>query len=118
MRNEGVEVVPIKLEVFAADYRIPESSSTQQWVKAFSRDSVTIEAVVVAGDQVLAACAPAAVDTTGPGGWEVWTLAKDSGARLGSCAVAGSRGPRFDGMAVANEQVYVSTNDGAVVCLR
>jgi hypothetical protein len=117
-RAYGVWPGSRKLELFAADYRTPESSQTRQWVRAFDRDSVKVEALVVSGDKVFAACAPAVADSSGSGSWQVLAFARDNGSGIGACTAGAGTGPRFDGMAAAEGQLYVSTLDGAVVCLR
>jgi hypothetical protein len=109
-----------KLEIFAADYVANTGSTTNQWVRPYDQDRVLVEALLVAGGQVVAACAPARQDSSKvrSGSWGVLVLDKQTGQQAASVEVGTGLGPRFDGMAAAGGRLFVSTKDGAVVCLK
>jgi hypothetical protein len=70
-----------------------------------------VEALALAGDVVLAA-----VSRAGPqAGGELWLLAGKDGARLATHKLPAA--PAFDAVAIANGEVYVALQDGAVLCL-
>jgi outer membrane protein assembly factor BamB/ubiquinone/menaquinone biosynthesis C-methylase UbiE len=108
-----------KLELFAADYTQSTNSATSQWVRPFDKQTVRIEALLVAGDRIFVGCAPEKADSSGVrnGVWQVTAFAKEDGREVARVNASSGRGPRFDGMATAHGRLFVSTLDGTVVCL-
>jgi outer membrane protein assembly factor BamB len=78
-----------------------------------------VQAVVVAGDKVLAGIADNPVNPKGdsPPGLqkgELWVISTD-GNKLAAHPLPAA--PAYDGIAIANGKVYVSLTDGSVACL-
>ena len=67
-------------------------------------------AVLLAGETLFAAHQGA-----GGKGGELWALSKADGRKLGQIALPAA--PRWDGMAAAGGRLFVSTQDGRVLCL-
>jgi hypothetical protein len=81
---------------------------------------IRVRAMVLA-DNVLFAAGPSAetgvwsVDHEKDAGAVVMAVSASDGSELGRCPLDAS--PAFDGMAAAYGRLYISTEDGAVVCL-
>ncbi len=94
---------------------------------AWSVDTPTgtlVKALLVAGDRVFVACRPGALAginlytmamADGPDNGEVRVYSAADGKELGRINL-GAR-PRFDGMAATEGRLYVSAEDGKVLCL-
>ena len=86
------------------------------------RLDIRVTAMVRAGDTIFVAGSPDIVDPKDPhGAWEgrkggvLAAFAAKDGKKLGEVKLASP--PAWDGMAAARGRLYVSLQDGAVVCL-
>ena len=86
-----------------------EDEPARSWsVKA--EDSRRIRALVVAGQDLLVAAAAAHRK-----GAVLSYLSKTDGRKIGQVELPAV--PRWDGLAVADDRLYISTEDGRVLCL-
>jgi len=74
-------------------------------------------AMVLAEDDLLVAGGPSlpGAETAGEPG-SLWIVSRQNGAKLAECPLPAV--PVFDGMALADAGVFISTKDGTLVCLR
>ena len=77
------------------------------WEVAMPADSL-LKAIVVAGDSVLVAGSDAS-------GGVLWRFAADSGKEISKIALPAV--PRFDGLAVAGGALFITLENGNVICL-
>ncbi|MBI5723809.1 MAG: hypothetical protein HZA50_07625 [Planctomycetes bacterium] len=75
-------------------------------------DGVWMKAVLLAGDAVFFAMHPNLGD---PAKGELWITGASDGKDLGKIIVSGA--PRFDGLAASEGRLFVSTQNGKVICL-
>jgi outer membrane protein assembly factor BamB len=98
-------------------FAIKRGEQKPQWER---RLRIRVRAMVLA-DNVLFAAGPSAetgvwsVDHEKDAGAVVMAVSASDGSELGRCPLDAS--PAFDGMAAAYGRLYISTEDGAVVCL-
>ncbi len=86
-------------------------SGKRGWKIELTKPAIYVEALVLADDVGLAAVSsgPAA-----PGG-ELWALSPKDGSRLATHPLPAA--PAFDGLAIAKEKVFLTLQDGTVMCL-
>jgi len=87
-----------------------------------ARIPVRVTAMVLAGEALFAAGPPDVVPDDDPyaayeghKGAKLWAVSALDGAKLAECEL--KHEPTFDGMAAAYGRLYLSLNDGSVVCL-
>jgi outer membrane protein assembly factor BamB len=108
--------------LFAAGWRRRGGSgkaADRQWE---TRVPVRVTAMALAGETLVAAGPPDVVDPDDPlgafegrKGAKLWLVSTSDGTRLAEHELDSP--PVFDGMAVADGRVYLSTQDGHVVCM-
>lgn len=97
----------------------PQPMKEHLW---WQRIPLRVQAMVRAGDYLYAAGQPDVFDRDDPfaafegrAGGSLWTVSPSNGTRLAEYSLASP--PVFDGLAAAQNRLYVSTMDGSVLCL-
>jgi hypothetical protein len=87
-------------------------AQTSAWSDTVTDTLARMKAILWAGDQVYIAVHP---DPANIATGEIWVLSANDGSAQGSIPLGAA--PRFDGMAAADDRLYVSTQDGRILCL-
>ena len=110
-QNRGSKKAPRKTRV--------QSVAEQRWASPIP---LTGKALVLAGDTVFVAGTPAAFPADdlakayeGRMGGVLWAASASTGEKVAECKL--NAVPVWDGMAVANGRLYLSLNNGAVLCM-
>lgn len=117
-------------DLVADDNASESSDAAEGKIQAFRRDkpprwqqkiSVRARAMLLAGEHLLLAGPPDVVSASDPfGSFEgrlgatIWVVSTKDGAKLAEHKLPSL--PVFDGMAAANEKLFLSTTDGRVTC--
>ena len=96
----------------------PRTTASSRWSSSIP---LTGKAMALAGDRVFVAGTPVAFPADdlakayeGRMGGVLWVASAETGKKLAQYKLDAA--PAWDGMAVANERLYVSLNDGRVMC--
>ncbi len=95
----------------------PGKPPSKVWNKSFREGNYRLKAMVVAGGKVFVGCQPggAVLGSEDRNVGEITVHSAKTGRQLASCEVGAA--PLFDGMAAARGRLYVSTQDGHLICL-